>query len=670
MCGIALVLSVTEQSLGALLGAMSKVVHHRGPDDEGYLLLGGDGVVTTHWGDDTPLAVQEQSELDGIGVHLGEVSGLSIVGMAHRRLSIVDLSPLGHQPMSDASGRYWISYNGEVYNHLELRVELELCGHVFRSHTDTEVILAAYAEWGVGCLRRFNGMWAFAILDRHSGTLFVARDRLGVKPLYYTTTSDGLVAFASEIKQFTVLPRWQARANRQAVHDFLVWNVLDHTDATLFQGVFQVPAGHYSILNVKEPMQMFDSSGRLASTAWYELPAEAFAGSYDEAAHLLGDLLDSSIELRLRADVPVGSCLSGGLDSSSLVCMMSRQLMDKRASSAKVFSACSDESSVDEQKWIDMVVSQTGVDSYKTLPDLDHLFDELPNLTWHQDEPFGSTSIYAQWCVYQLVASSDVRVILNGQGADELLAGYHSFLAPRFTGLLRRGRFGELCKEIAATNRRLGYSKSYALKRMADMVLPNGLRQMARAMAGYASASNNDWLNQTWMKEANVHVATASVEQSGSVRDLSQSLMMRRHLPMLLHWEDRNSMACSVESRIPFLDYRLVEFCLSLPDEYKLYRGWTKRVMRTSMKGVLPEPIRIRTDKIGFATPEEIWIKDRAPEKFRSALVRAVEQSAGILNSQAVSCLDEMVAGKRPFSSLPWRMISLGAWMSRFDVKA
>lgn len=670
MCGIALVLSSTERALGPLLGQMATLVHHRGPDDEGYLLVKDGGSVTTHWGACTPLSVRENGGLDGLVPGVGDLSYHSILGMAHRRLSIVDLSPLGHQPMSDASGRYWISYNGEVYNHLELRAELELCGHVFRSHTDTEVILAAYAEWGRDCLSRFNGMWAFAILDRQNGSLFVARDRLGVKPFYYTATSDGLLAFASEIKQFTVLPTWQARANRQAVHDFLVWNVLDHSEETFFQGVFQLPAGHYSILNVKAPLQALDASGRLASTAWYALPAEPFAGGYEDATQLFTELLDSSIELRVRADVPVGSCLSGGLDSSSVVCMLSQQLKAKRAPEAKVFSACSDEPSVDEQKWIDMVVRQTGVESYRTVPELEHLFDELPRLTWHQDEPFGSTSIYAQWSVYQLVASSDVRVILNGQGADELLAGYHSFLAPRFAGLLREGSLGELCKEVAATSQRLGYSKGYALKRMADMVLPAGLRQIARGMTGYASASNNDWLNQAWVSEASVDVAAASVEQTGSIHELSKSLVMRRHLPMLLHWEDRNSMAVSVESRIPFLDYRLVEFCLSLPDEYKLYRGWTKRVMRTSMKDVLPEPIRKRTDKIGFATPEEIWIRNRAPEKFRSALVRAVQQSAGILNSKAVSYLDEMIAGQRPYTSLPWRMISLGAWMSRFDVKA
>lgn len=670
MCGIAVALSHRSQRLVGLVSEMSDLIRHRGPDDEGYVHLCDESEVEAFFGIDTPTAVHATNNVNGGMLKLRDEAALSHCAMAHRRLSIVDLSPLGHQPMSDASGRYWITYNGEVYNYLELRAELELCGHVFRSHTDTEVILAAYSEWGVDCLNRFNGMWAFAILDRLGGTLFVARDRFGVKPLYYTTTPDGLVALASEIKQFTVLPQWQAKANRQAVHDFLVWNVLDHTDETLFQGVYQVPAGHYSILNIKAPTQTLDISGRLASTAWYVLPVDSFAEGYDAATKVFGDLLNSSIQLRLRADVPVGSCLSGGLDSSSVVCMMSRQLAAKQAVSAKVFSACSDEASVDEQKWIDLVVRQTGVQSYKTLPDLDQLFNELPNLTWHQDEPFGSTSIYAQWSVYQLVAGSDVRVILNGQGADELLAGYHSFLAPRYTRLLREGRLGELYKEIAATRKRLGYSAGYAFKRIADMVLPSWLRQMARGMAGYASSSSNDWMNQSWLNEASVDVAVASVEQAGSIRDLSQSLIMRRHLPMLLHWEDRNSMACSVESRIPFLDYRLVEFCLSLPDNYKLYRGWTKRLMRTAMKDVLPEPIRNRTDKIGFATPEEVWMRDRAPEKFRSALLRAVEQSEGILNSHAVACLDEMFAGQRPFTSLPWRMISLGAWMSRFNVKA
>ena len=669
MCGITVLLNQTSQSISDALHAMSELIRHRGPDDEGYMQLDQYGDVHTSYGDDTPATVRSSPLPATPKQHIGEADIIAKFGMAHRRLAIVDPSPHGHQPMSRSEGRYWICYNGEIYNHIELRNELETLGHTFRSQSDTEVILAAYAAWGASCVHRFNGMWAFALVDRKAGTVFIARDRFGIKPLYYRVTPQGCLAFASEIKQFSALPDWQARTNPQAVHDFLVWNIIDHSDETLFDRVFQLPAGHAVTLKLDAPLENVRQDGRLTTTKWYSLAVTDFTGSYAEAAEEFRTLLADSVHLRLRADVPVGSCLSGGLDSSSIVCLMGKQLEKTGASLPSVFSAISDAAHIDERQWIDMVVAQTKAESKKILPEPDSLFEQLPKIIWHQDEPFCSTSIFAQWSVYQMVGDHPVNVILNGQGADEMLAGYHGFLAPRLVGLLRKGQLLELRKEISAMQHELGYSSFHALQRIADMLLPEFLRLPLRSWAGQPSSQRNAWLNDHYISSADLDTSAGIIPQSRSIQEHSRSLLLRRHLPMLLHNEDRNSMAHSVESRMPFLDYRLVELSLSLPDEFKLYRGLTKRVMRSAIQGIIPEPIRQRRDKIGFATPEAIWMQETAAPQFRKALECAVEQSAGILTPQAVQHFDEIRAGKQKFSFLPWRMIALGTWMERFQVE-
>lgn len=669
MCGIAAIFSSTPQPLTPVIRKMAGLVRHRGPDDEGYLQIDAKGKSEVFYGDDTPPAVRSAKLPWSPAEHIRLANQAALFGMAHRRLAIVDKSPFGHQPMSYDSGRYWIVFNGEIYNYIELRAELQLLGHTFLSHTDTEVILAAYAEWGADCLHRFNGMWALAILDQYEGTVFLSRDRFGVKPLYYCVTTNGMIAFASEIKQFTVLPDWHAKANSQRIYDFLVWNVLDHTNETLFSGVFQMPAGHSVTLNVNSPHKCIGNDGCLMTTEWYKLKPESFTGSYYDAAKKFKDLLNDAVELRLRADVPVGSCLSGGLDSSSIVCLMSKQLGNSGANKPTVFSACSDDTSVDERHWIDMVVERTGAESHKVMPDLQQLFNALPQLTWHQDEPFCSTSIYAQWCVYQLIDRNKVKVIINGQGADEILAGYHAFLAPRLTSLLRHGHIIKLTSEIIGMHRELGYSPIHAAQRMSDMMLPPALRQFIRGITGHPSSLRKSWLNDTYMNSSSINLYSGVVQQTNSIQELSYSLLKCMHLPMLLHWEDRNSMAQSVESRMPFLDFRIVEFCLSLPDEFKLRQGVTKRIMRTALSGILPEAIKKRRDKIGFATPEEVWIKKRAPHLFRKALERAIEQSAGILTPNANRHLDDVLEGKRKFDFSTWRMISLGEWIECFSVK-
>jgi asparagine synthase (glutamine-hydrolysing) len=572
--------------------------------------------------------------------------------------------------MSTSDLRCWIVYNGEIYNYLELREELGALHHAFHSPSDTEVILAAYRHWGLDCLSRFNGMFAFILLDRSKKTLFAARDRFGIKPLYYWIAPDGLIAFGSEIKQFSMLPGWRPRINGQRAYDFLNWAVSDHTDETLFEGVFQLRGGEAMELDLSGQRPPSVRPGeRLPTYRWYHLNPRPFSGSFEDAGVEFRRLFSDSVRLRLRADVPVGSCLSGGLDSSSIVCVVNGLLRERDANALqKTFSACSDVKRFDEREYIDEVVRHTGTDARYVYPQIDDLFALLDDITWHQDEPFGSTSIFAQWLVFRLAAEARVKVMLDGQGADEQLAGYHNYFAPHLGSLLRRLRWRALFREVRAASRLHGYPASWGLKQALNNVLPEIIRQPLRRLAGKPGVS------VPWVDLARLGAAPsdpfldAGTAKSETVQQMSRTQLAATALPMLLHWEDRDSMAHSVEARVPFLDYRLVEFVLGLPDDYKIGGGLTKRVLRQGMRGILPERVRTRVDKLGFVTPEEIWIRKQGPDLFRRAMRETVDSSAGAVKPEALALLDDTIGGKRPYDFLIWRIISFGRWVRRFNV--
>ena len=670
MCGIAGFFSAAPQPAN-IIGRMNGLIRHRGPDDEGYVLFQElSALPRVCGGPDTP------AEAYRAGIHYAPQEKLDDLGdypvtfaLGHRRLSIVDLSPLGHQPMSSADGRYWIVYNGEVYNHIELRAELEKAGYRFVSHSDTEVIIAAYDYWGEACLNLFNGMWAFVLLDRKEQKVFMARDRFGVKPLYYWASPSSTLAFASEIKAFTVLPGWQALVNGQRLYDFLAWGIQDHTDETMFAGVYQIPPGGMARWQVGNYPVLAD--GRLPVERWYQLTQRPFEGSRAQAAEGFLERFNDAVSLRLRADVPVGSCLSGGLDSSAIVCVMNRFLRERGSSGKqKTFSACARVQRFDERQWIDQVVAATEVEAHYVYPELEGLFQTSPQITWHQDEPFGSTSIYAQWRVFELASRNNVRVMLDGQGADEQLAGYHGFFGPHLNSLFHGMHWLAMMRELAAIHHLHGYDYARCGKFLASVILPEGVKHVLRRTGVHAHA-RPDWLNweRLGAKPENPFSRLGAVN-AGSVHALSVAQLTAANLPMLLHWEDRDSMAHSVEARVPFLDYRLVEYVLGLPDEFKLDGGVTKRVLRDAMSGILPEAIRGRVDKLGFVTPEEVWLREHAPEQFRNKLNESIAVAGGVLKAEeSRAILEAMITGRREFSFLPWRMISLGEWVTRFSVE-
>lgn len=669
MCGISGYFSKTASLNCESVIRMNNLISHRGPDDEGfYVFSSSEKKSYVYSGYDTPSNVlnSSYSYISRKKIEDHNFSKFSLI-LGHRRLSIVDVSPAGHQPMCSDDQKIWIVYNGEVYNYIELRDELIGLGHKFNTQSDTEVIIHAYKAWGVGCLSRFNGMFSFVIFDEKNQKLFIARDRFGVKPMYYWCSNEG-IAFASEIKQFTALPGWKSQVNMQRAYDFLCWSIMDHTDETLFKDVYQLRGGQYSFVSLEQISQL-TKGDKLPIVNWYTLNSNSFSGDFNNASEKFKELFIDSINLRLRADVFVGSCLSGGLDSSSIVCAVNKVFKDRNIKDLqKTFSACSDYKKVDESHYIDFVVDNTQTQSFKCTPDVNKVFELNEKIVWHQDEPFGSSSIYAQWNVFEIAAEQNVKVMLDGQGADEQLAGYDGYMFARLAYLLKRIKFKKFCYEFYLTRKYRGYSIFMLFAAVLSYLLPNFLRQVGRSLLG-KSSNKPSWINFDKLKVIARDPMYSMGAIGDSIKDISFSQLTRTNLQMLLHWEDRDSMAHSIESRLPFLDYRLVEFVTGLPDEYKISDGITKKILRHSMLGILPEQVRMRMDKIGFATAEEQWLKSEATSKFRLELQKAIDRSSGIINPVVLQIFEDMVAGKRQFNYSIWRIISFSTWLEKFNVQ-
>jgi asparagine synthase (glutamine-hydrolysing) len=593
------------------------------------------------------------------------------VALGHRRLSIIDLSEAALQPMAYAEDRYWIVYNGEIYNYLELRDELAGRGHRFTTRSDTEVLLAAYAEWGEAALDRLVGMFAFVLWDARLQVAFAARDRFGIKPLYWFATRRG-IALASEIKQFVGLDGFVARLNIPRAYDFLSAGIMEHTDETLFDGVHQLRGGECVRLDSRhwrgEPLPV---------RRWYRIlePGTIDIGER-EAATRFRSLLTDAVRLHLRSDVAVGSCLSGGLDSSSIVCLMAREL-EAEGNGAKVnsVSACYEIENVDERPFIERVVGHTGCVPHWCYPRPEDAFALAERITWHQDEPYGSTSIFAQWCVFEAAHDAGLKVMLDGQGADEQLAGYHSCFHIYSETLIRRRRWAGLSR--AMLQRRMWHGTSLA-DQLRTFIVPLFNPRIARLLA----RDRQVLPPANWLEGGGLHgefgrspydTARESIGLSPvtGVGDMCVLMTQSMNLNMLLHWEDRNSMAHGIEARVPFLDHRLVEFSIGLGDRHKLVGGDTKRVLRSAMRGILPETVRKRRDKLGFTTPEEAWFRGPLREAVHAGVGETLVRYPGLFDPKVVwTLVAEMLDGRRNIDFSLWRIINLGIWGRLFAVSA
>jgi asparagine synthase (glutamine-hydrolysing) len=601
---------------------------------------------------------------DGRGWQVFE-SASGPVALGHRRLAIIDMTEAGLQPMFDATQRYSLVFNGEIYNYIELREELRAEGCVFTSASDSEVLLVALIKWGPATLKRLRGMFAFLFWDSRDQKLFAARDRFGIKPLYLTESSGG-VAFASEIKQLLDLPGVERRMNIPRAHDFLASGMTDHTSETLFIGVVQVRGG--------ECVTVDASGSRPVVTVrrWYTNTVSDLRLTEREAVERFRELLVDAVRIHLRADVTVGSCLSGGLDSSSIVCLMSQKLGGTAA--INTVSACYAEKSVDEKPYMDQVVAASHSRPHFVYPRADDVFTKASEITWHQDEPFGSTSIIAQWCVFEAARRAGVKVMLDGQGADEQLAGYHPAFRYYTAGLARRGQLVQLARTIGERRQWHGTPVGSQLAHLLVALLPPNASPWLRGR--HRAFMEHDWLGTDLLREhGNPAGALASASRSMALppvtdlRSLCMTLTYASNLQMLLHWEDRNSMAHAVEARVPFLDHPLVEFSLALGNDHKIVGGDTKRVLRQAMAGVLPESVRQRRDKLGFATPEQIWFRGPLRETVQAGIEATLRRYPDLFNAEGVRTLaDDMLSGRRNLDFTLWRIISLGIWGQRFSV--
>jgi len=647
---------------------MTDLIFHRGPDDEGYIFLSTDKSIRVAGGKSTPPAVWETPTEYRPSVEAGDYSHqYSLLAFGHRRLSILDLSPGGHQPMSYKNGQYWIVFNGEIYNYRDIRHELEKNGYRFITGSDTETVLAAYAEWGVNCFERFVGMWALAIYDHGKKEIVLSRDRYGIKPLYYYFSPSGGFYFASEIKQFTVLNEWRSQMNPGRVYDQLIYSFTDHTDETMFSGVFQLPAGCYYRAETGNLRR--DMTGRIEATRWYTPVHLPFRGSFNDAAMEFRRLFERAVSEHLYADVPVGTALSGGLDSSSIVCEVNRILRAEDSTDLqKTFSSCSVYEQFSEKKWMDIVVDHTSVDAYFVYPSLDQVLQITPSILWYHDEPYQSQSAFLAYNLFQLARMNNVKVLLNGQGADEYLGGYGQFTIARYAGMVRRLRLTGMLADMRRSKPINKVSAYGNISGVAFHLLPD---IMKRTLTRFRSSSDN-------VKEI-IDTGKLNIEPSHpfdlipvryrSVPEISDHLTFYSTLPKYLHWEDRNSMAHSVEARVPFLDHRLVEFASGLPDDFLEKDGVNKRVMREALDGLIPEKIKNRRDKMGFITPEEIWVRKENPAVFRRKIEEAVETTNGIIKPGALGYFDQVVKGEQKFDYTYWRLILFSEWVKKFDIK-
>jgi asparagine synthase (glutamine-hydrolysing) len=609
MCGIAgIVARRNTLDLERTIAEMVYQVRHRGPDDEGCHVTGR-------------------------------------VALGHRRLSIIDLSSSGHQPMISPDGRYVITFNGEIYNYLELKSELQAGGFQFRSNTDTEVIIAAFAIWGVDCLSRFNGMWAFAILDSESGTIFAARDRFGVKPFYYTL-NETCFAFGSEIRQLLPLLS-SVRANPAVVSNFLLAGVPMASTETFFNGVSSLCPGHYLLYDIE--------TDGCVIRRYYNL-AKRLNGVDDrpalDAIQDLRSVFDDSVRLRLRSDVRVGTCLSGGLDSSSVALVAGSMYRSNSKHPFTAITAISEDPRNSEASYAEEVVRAGSLDWIRVQPCYDDFRGLLSHVVKHQEEPFSSPSICMQAFVMRAAQDNGIVVLLDGQGGDETLLGYDRYYSAHCIALWHEGGARKVLQGLrhatqSNANMQLGRLTAYLLLGLVPAARYLYYLKRSSYLRSYPTLPE-------WMSNS----ARACLD----VRSLQVLEVESTSLPALLRYEDKNSMAYSVEARLPFLDYRLVELCISLAPGLKIQNGWTKWALRKAMSDVLPHDIAWRRNKIGFAAPDDLWLA-----RHLEIMAQTVERSPIIRQFCDLGPLMRRYRGLDRNSQ--WRLYSLALWEEQFGVR-
>ena len=649
MCGITGIVAPAGARVPTdRLQQMTDLIAHRGPDGEGFVL-------GSHF------------------VRKAAAAEPAQVGLGHRRLAIIDLSERGIQPLSVDGGRTWIAFNGEIYNYRDLKEELAARGRTFKTATDTEVLLHAYLEWGDSCLARVQGMFAFAIWDEPRGVLFCARDRLGIKPFYYTM-HEGWFSFASEIKALVSLPGQPRTLDDEAALAFLIHTNCDYGERTMFREVKALPGGHSLTLDVR--------SGRYDVRRYWELTAHGTNGTGD--AHKIADLrelLTDAMRRHLISDVRAGSCLSGGIDSSVVVGLVGKVWREHPEAATALgdrfftFTSCWDDPACDERQYALAAATAAGATPHLVFPTPDDFWETFPKMAWHQDMPFGSFSYYAQWSVMRAARDAGVKVLLDGQGGDEVFGGYAKFRYAYFASLLRSGRLPSLAREVGAA---VLQSDNYVLDlRKGFRYLPAPLRRLMGVDTLLKDVLRADWNHSVGAESTPAtrwwRYATNGGNGDGNGR--GPTLMQRVQmddivmdtLPMLLRMEDRSSMAFSLEARVPLLDHRVVELGLSLPDHLKVRRGWSKYAMREAVGPELPAMIRSRTTKLGFAAPDRAWLgRDLRPQI--TAMLDGSMRVERFVDTKALRRAYATPQGSAEAYLGLFRILALEMWMRAFEI--
>ncbi len=566
MCGIAGLLKSSGVYIPQnVLKKMTTDIGHRGPDDEGTVFLSSSS-------SDTNLLCSE-TDADWT------------VALGSRRLSILDISPAGHMPMA-YKDFLWCVYNGEVYNFIEVRAELQKLGHVFRSSCDTEVILAAYTEWGPDCFSRFRGMWGLIIFDSKRNEVIICRDRLGIKPIYFWQGT-GIIAIASELKQFLAIPGFVPRLQMSVATEYLKTGY-EMPDTCFFRDVSPVPAGTW----LRIPLDTLIPS--TPQRYWHPEKVQVSITTVEEASRLFAEKLQESVRIHLRSDVPVGCALSGGLDSSAIAVLV-REMQSLHAPALHTFTSTFAGENVDERAYADAVVQQLGAEPHYATPDPFRFLDELDTFLYMHDEPVGSLSMYAGYCIARLTREAGISVTLNGQGGDEILSGYWQSYFLYLRTLASHGHMLPLAQHF--TGALLGYGNPLLLQQVPVMLKRYSARARRTTHLRLRSAEGNT--PSPILK--NILALSEQQQRVEGIRSL--------FLPRLLKWDDRNSMAFSVEGRYPFLDHELIELCLSFAPSTLYHSGWTKWPLRVGLGHKLPQQISKRRTKFGFEVPQNTWLR-------------------------------------------------------------
>lgn len=653
MCGICGVFSHKTGIEFSVIRKMNDSISHRGPDDEGFLSYNSSSRKALETGrKDLASLSLPQAEYN---LHLG-----------HRRLSILDVSENGHQPFRDPSGKFYMAFNGEIYNYIELRETLVQKGYQFRSGTDSEVLLYLYMEHKEDCLEMLNGMWSFIILDVERNELFGSRDRFGVKPFYYFLNKEHFV-FSSEIKSLIRFPLIQREINDEAAFDYLTHGRILDDHSTLFKNIEELETSSFFKLDLNRFV--------FTKMKYYALKYNPLWESFDEGKsrtyiHDVRDKIFDAVNLRLRSDVKVGSCLSGGIDSSSIVCVINRLLKEHKLSQVgdlqKTFTSAFPGTSIDETNWAKLVAESTSSEWFRTYPKPNEFLEDLENLVYVQDVPFGSTTIYSQFRVMKLAAENGVKVLLDGQGADELFTGYTYFIRPFYNEMIKNKDITSIIHEY----RNIGNSpidtkellKSLNMS-LAKLFLPPKVKRKLYNL----KVRENFLLNNEFYSKFESRLDLGRVIEYTGLNLALHDQFTRTSLKELLKYEDRNSMNFSIEARTPFADDKnLIEYVFNIPSSYKIRNGWTKYLLRESMSGIIPDQIKQRTDKLGFATPEYFWlnsIKDDLKVYFTPDLDKYFDSGKILKN------WDKIFSGQPQsgFTNI-WRFINFAIWKKVYNV--